>query len=46
MALYFEWRINKIALIQTVFLAILPTGKSLNQGSKTNKKKILEHSRI
>jgi len=26
MALYFEFRINKIALLQTVFLAILPTG--------------------
>jgi len=26
MALYFECRINKKALLQTAFLAILPTG--------------------
>jgi len=27
MALYFGYRINKNVLLQTVFLAILPTGK-------------------
>jgi len=30
MALYFGWRINKKALLQTVFLAILPTGSKVS----------------
>jgi len=31
MALYFECQINKIALLQTVFLAILSTGRVKNK---------------
>jgi len=34
MALYFECRINKNALLQTVFLAILPTGNEVNKFKK------------
>jgi len=34
MALYFDCRINKNVLLQTVFLAILPTGKKLQSLKK------------
>jgi len=33
MALYFEYQINKITLLQIVFLAILPTGKKVCFGT-------------
>jgi len=36
MALYFECRINKNALLQSVFLAILFTGKEYTNDMKVN----------
>jgi len=41
MALYFEWRINKNALLLTVFLAILPT-RSFNSFHLLTFKSFLE----
>jgi len=41
MALYFECRINKNALLQAVFLAILPTGYALYSTSLSSKNKYL-----
>jgi len=44
MALYFECRINKIALLQTVFLVILLTGIKLSLDCGVLRKQLVDDS--